>query len=322
MGRADRARRGDESRRLTCLPRRSGEAASPSRLLPSGRSGFLTRVAACLPGRAADSGPFAFAAPAAAPTGVDLTSNTRLASDGIVTKFKFDNARAFTAGVHSRGDKASSVDADMLDRVGTPVDTASSHSSAFSSRPGGVIPGTLTNPLTAFRKNDGFPGAVARWSIGECSDRRTCGTTGPWSQLSPLQAVHVRRRCHRYTEPGLRTLGRRRAGGPHRLAARPRGGWRPRPGGQFRRDTDGARERLAGGARRASQVELSVDEGLFAKPSSAPFRIHLCLELGASRIKCGSSWKKISHGRTSWPSSMRPEAGQLPRPVQILEGRS
>ncbi len=321
MGRADRARRGDESRRLTCLPRRPGEAAYHSSYLPSGLSGFLTRAAVFQPGPAVEPGLYAFAAPAAAPTSVDLTTNTRLASDGIVTSFKIDNARAFTTGSQSHGDKLSSVDADMQDRAGTPVYTTSSHSNSSSSPPGGIIPGTLMNLLTVFRKNDGFPGAVVRWSIGDRSHWRTCGTTGPWSQLTPLQAAHVRRRRHRHTEPGFRTLGRRHAGGPHLLAAGPGGVCQPRLRGQFRRDTDGARERLAGGARRASQVELPVGKGSFSKLSSVPFRINLRLESGSSRIKCKLTCQTIFRGRTSRPSSMQPKTEQLPRHVQILEGR-
>ncbi len=194
MGRADRARRGDESRRLTCLPRRPGEAASPSRLLSSGLPGFRARAVAFLPVRAASSGLLAFAAQAVAQTNVTLTSNNKLASDGVGASSKIDNARAFKAVGHSHRYKLSSVDADMQDRVGTPVDTASSHSNAFNSRPGGIIPGTLTNPLTVFRKNDGFPGAVARWSTGDRSHWCTYETTGSSSQLSPLRAAHVRPR--------------------------------------------------------------------------------------------------------------------------------
>lgn len=92
MGRADRARRGDESRHRTCLPRLAGEAASSYQFRPSGLPSFLTRAAACLPGLAANLGLIAFAEPAVAQTSVTLTSIMRLASDGIVISFMVDNA--------------------------------------------------------------------------------------------------------------------------------------------------------------------------------------------------------------------------------------
>ena len=92
MSRADHARRGDESHRLTCLPRRSGEA-SPFRFLSSGLSGFLVRAAACLTDSAAAPGLHAFAVPVMAQTSVTLPSSTMcLASDAIFASFKIDAA--------------------------------------------------------------------------------------------------------------------------------------------------------------------------------------------------------------------------------------
>ena len=222
MGRADRARRGDESCRLTCLPRWPGEAASPSRFLPSGLPGFLTPVVAFLPGRSTSSGLLAFAEPAVAQTSFTLTSILRLASDGLVISLKVDNAQAFTAGCHSRGNKLSSVDAGMQNGVRPSVYTVGIHSSASSGRPGNTIPGPLTNALTVFRKPDGFPIAVARRSIGNRSYRRTHKTIGPRSQLFPLRVGHVRPR----------------------------------------RDTDGAHKQRSGGAQRAAQGHYQLIEAL------------------------------------------------------------
>ena len=176
MSRADHARRGDESHRLTCLPRRSGEA-SPFRFLSSGLSGFLVRAAACLTDSAASPGLHAFAVPVMAQTSVTLPSSTMcLASDAIFTSFKIENAWAFKAVSHCNGYKLNRVDADMQDRVGTLVDTASSHFNSSSSRPGGIIPGTLTNLLTVFRKTTGFR---AQWRGGALETLAIGATAAP-----------------------------------------------------------------------------------------------------------------------------------------------
>ncbi len=246
MSRADHARRGNESRRLTCLPRRPGEAASPSRFHTSRLPGFLVRSAVRLPGPAADLWLRAFAASAVAQPSVTLTNFTRLASDGIFAGFKIDSAQALTAGSHSHACKSSSVDAGMQDRIDTTVDTVSIHSNSCGSRPGNTILGTLTNPSTVFRKCDGFPGAVAGWSNGNRSHCRP-RSNRPWSQSFSLRDAHVQRRRHRHAESGLRTFERRRAGGPRRLTAAPGGGWRLRLRGQVRGDPDGVRERRSGG---------------------------------------------------------------------------
>lgn len=162
MGRASHARRGDESGRLTCLPRGPGETTSRSRCLSSGPPGFLAFAVARVLGLATGSGLLAFAAPGVAQTGVTRLSNARLAPDRIGTRFKVDDARAFTVGSHTHRYKLSSEDVGMQNSVGTPVCTVSIHSNSSSSRPGSTVLGMLTNHLTAYRKTDGFPGAVAR----------------------------------------------------------------------------------------------------------------------------------------------------------------
>ena len=85
MGRVDHARRGDESRRLTCLPRWPGEASSPSRFLSSGL--------------AADSGLLAFAAPTAAQTSHSCRYKRRSVDGSMQDRFGIP---VYTVSIHSK----------------------------------------------------------------------------------------------------------------------------------------------------------------------------------------------------------------------------
>ena len=110
MGRANHARRGDDSGRLTWLPRSQGETISRFSYFSSGPLGFLALAMARVPGLATGFRLLAFAPPAVAQTSVNRMSSARLAPDRIVTSFKVGNAQALTVGSHPHGYKLSSVD--------------------------------------------------------------------------------------------------------------------------------------------------------------------------------------------------------------------